>query len=134
MASSYNLLPHTADLRAEVTADRLIDLYRAGVDLVRTIVFGDSPVDPGSQLQVDLPQAPESDRFFHFVREVVFLVDSRSWVPGGVALREDRAELVGEGFDPMRHHIERQIKAVTRHDYQFEGKPGFFRAELIFDL
>lgn len=131
---SFTFLPHTADLRAEVTGSDIAALYQSAVDLVRNIVVGSSPVGAATERGVDIPPGPEAERFFAFVRELVFLIDSEGFLPGRVTMEEDQVRLVGDVFDPARHHLERQIKAVTRHGYRFEHDRHHLRAELVFDL
>ena len=49
------------------------------------------------------------------------------------ALDRMLADMRAAGYDPSRHLAERQIKALTRHQYRFE-QDGGVRAELVFDL
>lgn len=135
----YRLLPHTADLRAELEAPDAAGLYQAAADLVREVVAGDSPVEPREERAIELPAAGDDrERFFRFVRELVYLYDAEGFLPAEVELG-DPPRVLGERFDPERHHSERQVKAVTRHGFRFEAVAagtgdGRLRAELVFDL
>lgn len=131
---SFTFLPHTADLRAEVTGRDTSDLYQSAADLVRNIVVGDSAVGRETERSVNFASQRESERFFQYVRELVFLVDAEGFLPRHVTMEEDQARLAGEVFDSARHQVERQIKALTRHGYRFERDREHLRAELVFDL
>ncbi len=48
--------------------------------------------------------------------------------------RQVRAEVLGEPFDPGRHRIERQIKAVTYHGLRVQKTRGAWRATVILDI
>ena len=132
---SYRLLAHTADLRAVVEANDLQSLYQSAVGLVRELVVGSSPVAPREERRLGLSDVDdEEERFFRFVRELVYLDDSEGFLPERVRLG-DPVVVEGELFDPERHQVERQLKAVTRHGYRLETLPeGGYRAELVFDL
>jgi len=128
------LLDHTADLRAELAAPDLAALHAEAAALVREILVGGSPVEPRRELRLEPEGDDEGERFFRFVRELVYRADAERFLPA--AVRFDGAALVvsGETFDPFRHRGERQLKAVTRHRYRFERVAGELRAELVFDL
>lgn len=133
---SYELLPHTADLRACLAAGDLYGLYQSAADLVREVLVGTSPVEAADERALELEAAEdegEEERFFRFVRELLFLYDSEGFLPCRVA-GLDPLTVTGERFDPHRHASWRQVKALTRHGYVFEQTPEGYRADVLFDL
>jgi SHS2 domain-containing protein len=129
----YRLLPHTADLAAELDAPNLDALCGEAVGMVRELLVGESVVEPRVHRFVPFDGADDAERFFRFVRELVYLADAEGFLPAGCAASAAGVELVGERYDPSRHLAERQIKALTRHQYRFD-RDGGVRAELVFDL
>jgi len=130
---SRTLLAHTADLRAELAAADERALYAEAVALVREILVGASPVEEREELRVAPEGDDEAERFFRFVRELVYLADAESFLPASVRI-DGGVLLRGERFDPARHVVERQIKAVTRHHFAYRRGAAGLRAELVFDL
>ncbi|MCB1009975.1 MAG: archease [Acidobacteria bacterium] len=130
---SRTLLAHTADLRAELSAADERALYAEAVALVRELLVGASPVEEREVVRLAPGGDDDAERFFRFVRELVYLADAESFLPASVRL-EDGIRLGGERFDPSRHVVERQIKAVTRHHFEFRSGAEGVRAELVFDL
>lgn len=132
---SFRLLAHTADLRAVVEGADRESLYQSAVDLVRELVVASSPVAAREERRLELSGGDdEEERFFRFVRELVYLNDSERFLPASVRLGEPLT-VEGERFDSERHRAERQLKAVTRHGYRLERpSAGGYRAELVFDL
>lgn len=129
----HRLLPHTADLAAELDAPDLDSLCGEAVALVRELLVGESVVEPRASRFVPFDGADDAERFFRFVRELVYLADAEGFLPAGCVASPTGVELLGERYDPARHLAERQIKALTRHQYRFE-QDGGVRAELVFDL
>lgn len=128
-------LAHTADLRAELTAPDLASLYDEGLALVREILTGASAVAPRESRQVALAEEEgEGERFFRFLRELVYLADAEAFLPATVRLEDQSAVVKGERFDPQRHVSERSVKAVTRHHFRFERDAAGYRCEVVFDL
>jgi SHS2 domain-containing protein len=128
------LLAHTADLRAELAAPDLAGLHAEAVALVRETLVGSSPVAAREERRFARAGEDEAERFFRFVRELVYLFDAEGFVPAAARLEGDDAVVAGERFDPLRHVFERQIKALTRHRFRLERGPDGVRAELVFDL
>jgi len=130
---SRSLLSHTADLRARLDAEDEAGLYAEAVALVRELLVGDSPVAEREERRIDAGGDEAAERFFRFVRELVYLADAESFLPAALA---PQGELVvrGERFDPRRHVAERQLKAVTRHRFRYRRGARGLHAELVFDL
>jgi SHS2 domain-containing protein len=129
----HRLLPHTADLAAELDAPNLDSLCGEAVSLVRELLVGESVVEARARRFVPFDGTDDAERFFRFVRELIYLADAEGFLPAGCAVSPAGVELVGERYDPNRHLAERQIKALTRHQYRFE-RDGGVRAEVVFDL
>lgn len=127
------LLAHDADLRAELVAVDEEELYAEAVALLRELLVGASPVAEREERRVEIVAADEAERFFRFVRELVYLADAESFLPASVR-RGREVHVRGERFDSDRHVAEHQIKAATRHAFRFRRSPGAIRVQLVFDL
>jgi SHS2 domain-containing protein len=135
--SMRRLLAHTADLRAELAAPELSGLYAEAAALVRELLVGDCTVEPREERRFELDafaRGDESERFFRFVRELVYLADAEQFLPARASVSSGEVIVAGERFDAGRHRVERQIKAVTRHQFRCEPCAGGWRAEIVFDL
>jgi len=132
----HELLPHTADLRAALWAADLPGLYDQAAEQVRQILVGASPVAPREERLVACAGDDDAERFFRFVRELLYLYDTEAFLPARVVAGGSGAppRVAGERFDAARHVSERQVKAVTRHGYRFRRSPAGYEAELVFDL
>jgi SHS2 domain-containing protein len=134
LTTVHRLLAHTADLRAELAAADFAALCGEAAALVRELLVGSSVVAPRERRVVVLAGDDEGERFFRFVRELVYLFDAHRFLPAAVRVSAGAVELAGEPLDAARHVVERQLKAVTRHQYRYERAPDGLRAELVFDL
>jgi SHS2 domain-containing protein len=130
----YELLPHTADLRVRLYGADLDQLYAGAVDFVRETLVGESPVRPATTRTLQLPPGlSEDERLLRFIRELLYLFDVEGWLPArSVGARTESVS--GECFDPSRHALQHQVKAVTRHRYAFEKTAAGYEAELVLDL
>jgi SHS2 domain-containing protein len=128
------ILPHTADLGAEIAAPELAALYDEGASLLREILVGASPVEARESRRLALVGDDERERLFRFLRELVYLADCERFLPAAVTIAKRVATVAGETFDPSRHVAERQVKALTRHRFELEREKGGYRCRMVFDL
>lgn len=131
---SYRFLPHTADLRAAVEAVSLDELYASAAALVREVLVGSSPVITRNERLVAWEGGDAAERFFRFVRELLYLYDAEAVIPVSCRLGVEGVVVGWERFDPSHHQSHHQVKALTRHGFVFEERRGAYRVELVFDL
>jgi SHS2 domain-containing protein len=130
---SYKVLDHTADMSVLIKAPDRTSLWSDAVKLIRQMAVGDSPVGGDTRREIKVPAAAESERFFRFVRELIYLYDTEGFIPQ--RLLDRRVPLVcGEIFDPLRHKPQHQAKAVTRHRFRYDKTEAGYEVEMVFDL
>ena len=100
---------HTADAGIAVEAPDLVRLFERAALLVRWLS------------ELNYRHVIEHRIFAKF--EVVTLSEQHL-----------EADVSGEIFDPARHTIFTEIKAVTFHDLQFERDERGWKVQIIFDL
>ncbi len=137
---SYRHLPHTADLRIEITANRRAGLFEDATQLIAELVAGTSPVGRTSAKRIEVQGHDTAELLLNYLRELLFFFATEQFVPRELELNElARAKLAGtvhgEPFDPSRHETQPEVKAVTRHQLAAEAiDSGGWRAEIVFDL
>ena len=80
----------------------------------------------------------EEEQIINFLNEVLFLVFGHRWLPKKVESiiwgETLKAELIGEPLSPQRHHIEREIKAVTYHNLSIIHRRNSVTIDILCDL
>ncbi|MFQ6047284.1 MAG: archease [Gemmatimonadales bacterium] len=136
---TYQFVPHTADIKAVVTAADLPSLYRDATGLVRELLVGGSPVSPLEIRTIAVPGGDPAHALFHYLRELLYRFDTERFVPHSCELRETTsgafaARVRGERFDASRHEAQPEVKAVTRHGLVVERTEAGWRAQVLFDV
>lgn len=126
----YRFVPHTADVAAELRADSELGLYQAGVDALRELLLGTSPVRSLEQRPITVRGVDPTERLVHFLGDVLYLYDTERFVPDRVLPRG----VSGEPFDPARHDALREVKAVTYHGAAVFSNGDGYRATIVFDV
>jgi len=128
--SPHRFVPHTADVAAELWARSEPGLYQAGVDALRELLVGASPVRSVEERPIETRGADAGMRLVHFLSDVLYLYDTERFLPHRVS----PAGVTGERFDPARHHAVREVKAVTHHGAAIAHAAGAYRTTVVFDV
>ena len=135
---TFTLLDHTADLGMAVTGTDLRDLFQKAALSMMEIMIRTGP-EKGAPLDLSVTGADYADLMVRWLGEVLYLFQGegrvviRVQVSSVTQTRVD-ATLETVPFDPDKHELLAEIKAVTYHDVQVVRKGGRWRTTIIFDL
>lgn len=136
-------LEHTADAGFTVRAATAREVYGKAVAALRYLLLEDQPVREPERRSVSVGGVDHAGRLVSLLEEVIFLLEVERFLPGHAEAGEERpgedgglrVELCGESFDPARHRLVREVKAITYHGLRFEqGAGGMWEAAVVVDL
>jgi len=135
----HELFDHTADLGFRIRAADLDALFaEAGACLLASMVDVPSAVVAKISQAVAIEGTDREYLLFDWLRELLARSDEArmlwcrfdvSVTPAGLT-----ATISGEPFDPARHLLSREVKAITYHGLKIENVTGGFLAEVIVDI
>ena len=128
----YRFVPHTADVAVELRARSELGLYQVGLDALRELLVGTSPVTPAVERAIEPRGADPTERLIHFLTDALYLWDTDRFLPAKVTA----SGIAGETYDPAKHQAQREVKAVTRHGAEVrvaEGEGGY-HTTIVFDV
>jgi len=137
---AYRVFDHTADLGVEVTAATPEDLYAGAAFALFDLLTDLTAVRAEKPREIDVGGENPADLLVNFLREVLYACNGEGFLGKSCDIRfltskRLRAVLKGEGFDPVRHRILKEIKAVTYHQCSVEEAPaGGWVARVVFDV
>ncbi len=135
---SFRLIEHTADMGLEASGESRAELYIQSALALREILAmtGGTPLE---EREVEVKAGDAAELMVKWLNEILFLLEMKGFFP--VAFRIEkvtaemlRARVIGEPFDPERHSVEREIKAVTYHQLRVEKSDGVWHARIFVDL
>ena len=135
----YRIFDHTADLGVEVSAATVEELYAAAAFALFDLLTDLSSVRAGIAREIVVTGEDQADLMVNFLREVLYLWNGGRFLVKTCLVREatpQRLKVVlhGEPFDPTRHRVKQEIKAVTYHQATVcETKKGWV-AKIVFDV
>jgi SHS2 domain-containing protein len=139
MDGMYETFDHTADLGLRIRAADLNTLFgEAGLALQSAMVEDLSAVRPVRRLDVRLPADEPEYLLFDWLKELLYRFDAERLLLSRFEVKVDAGGLNasgwGEAFDPDRHELTHEVKAITYHGLKVEQTPGGWLAEVIVDI
>lgn len=139
MSPGFRLLEHTADMGVEAHAETQPGVFVAMAQGLAALMFSASSVRPAIMVPVRLSADNAVELLVAWLNEILYHCEAQRLVPADfqvVSLLDDTLEAVilGEPFDPARHGIERQAKAVTYHQALLQQSADGWSARVYVDL
>jgi SHS2 domain-containing protein len=136
---NYRIFDHTADLGVEVSGGTLAELYAGAAVSLFDLLTDRSMVRSGSDREIFVDGGDPADLLVNFLREVLYLWSGGGWLVKSCMIRQVTAQrlsavLRGESFDPSRHRIKMEIKAVTYHQASIRRTETGWVARVVFDV
>lgn len=137
--NDFRLLAHTADMGIEATGNSRAEVFVAAANGLKEMIFGDTPVMPRQGTPVSLDSGDVGELLVAWLGEILYLFEVRGLVPAEFVISEisEKAlcgEVRGEPFDPKRHPVEREVKAITYHQLYVQQEAQGWRAKVYVDL
>ena len=136
---AYRLMDHTADLGMEVYGRDPWELYTNAAGALYDILVQGPVARNCEQHSFKIGGADQADLMVNWLRELLFLWNGRQQIVQQVTI-DALSEIVLEAtvmtvaYDPERHHILREIKAVTYHRIAVAQLKSAWRAQIYFDV
>lgn len=135
----YEIFPHTADLGVLIYGSSLPELFSRAAFAVYDLMTDLRLVAPRREVTIQAEGSDREDLLVNYLREVLYLYQGARFLACDfslVTLEETRvtAKFSGEVFDPLRHRMIREIKAVTYHQLAVDLLPEGWQARVVFDV
>ena len=80
----------------------------------------------------------EEDSLVVFLNELLYLWDAKKFIPCTFSILEKGGRLdivmTGDVFDPGKHHVNKEIKAVTYHKFAVQHQGDLLKATIFLDI
>jgi SHS2 domain-containing protein len=135
----FETFEHTADLGLRVRAADLETLFNeAAQALFAAVVEEPSAVLSRQRLDITLPIDDYEYLLFDWLRKLLYHFDSEHLLFGRFEVSFDdsglKATAWGEPYDPARHALAHEVKAITYHGLRVERMDDGWLAEVIVDI
>ncbi|RLI91694.1 MAG: archease [Candidatus Altiarchaeales archaeon] len=137
----FEFLEHVADLRFMAYGKSLNDCFQNSAKAMFSAISDLKSIDEKDLKRIVL-KAEDLEVLLHdFLSELLFLFETEGLLFKKFHVSIDRnkgyrlkAELYGEKFNPKKHEIKTEIKAVTYHEMLIERRNKEWVAEVLCDI
>ncbi|MFM8274460.1 MAG: archease [Gemmata sp.] len=135
----HELFEHTADLGLRATARDLPSLFAEMARcLLAAIVEDPASVRPREEAGIELSGTNREFLLFDWLKELLlrFETDHMLFSTFAVGVSDGglTAAVRGEHYDPDRHLLAHEVKAITYHALKVEQHGGEWLAEVVVDI
>ena len=136
---SFESFEHTADLGLHIHGSGLYGLLETACGALCAQLTDLETVRPLERLEISLEEEREDELLRRWLAELLNLFNERRWLACEAHVEKLEncalvAEVRGESYDPGRHEIKAELKAVTWHMLAVaETGGGMLRGTVVFD-
>lgn len=135
----HETFEHTADIGIRAWGNEFSEVFEEAARALFSVIVDLKAVSPAQKLTIKLNAESGEELFLAWLKELLFLSETKHLVfsefevldLGPASLS---AEVRGEPLDPKKHHLGREVKAITRHQFKFVKEKGRYLAEVILDI
>lgn len=140
MTREFRILEHTADVGVEATGDSLEQMMSALAEGLAHLVCPADQVTPRQQVTVPAVQAEDLEAVaVDLLSAILAQLQGKRFVTASIEVREAgplrmQATLSGETYDPARHELGQEIKAVTYHQVRVARQGDVWYGRVFVDI
>ena len=135
----YNLIDHTADFGLRVYGSDSKELFANAAWAVFDLITEMDQLTGLDSCDIEVSGDDWPDLMVNWLREVLYLWNGKELLVKKARIlslseNELTATLECDPFNPDRHVIKTEIKAVTYHQIQVNSSPSGWESRIIFDI
>lgn len=136
---TFEIIDHTGDIGIIVYGGDLSELFFNAGRAFFSLLTNLNRIRSTLERSIVLQSENLEELMVAWLGELLYLFDAKALLFRKFQLEEVnrsglRATARGEFFQPERHVIKREIKAVTYHQVKVEKKSGKWQGRIIFDI
>jgi SHS2 domain-containing protein len=135
----YELLDHTADIGIRVTEPSVKALFETAARAMFDQIVNREGLSGSQTKEIQVNGMDREDLLINWLREILCLWTIEGRLIKGVRMNDISdtrlgAEVSYDSYDPIRHEILKDIKAVTYHGVFIAKIEAGWTTEIIFDV
>ena len=135
----YIVFDHTADLGLEIYGTDEQELFVNAAFALFDSMTDVSRVDVAAKRSFEIEGSDREDLFINFLREMLYMYNGEGFLVNAVTLdimnsHRVTGMAIGEPYNPTKHRITKEIKAVTYHLLRVERTKQGWYGRIICDV
>lgn len=139
MEAGYLILDHPADLGIEARGKTLAEAFEQGACGLTSVILDPASVRPVESSPVRIEAGDRQQLLVRWLTEVLYLYDGLKFAPRHFEIERLssqflEAQVRGEPFDPGRHTVRLDVKAITYHQLQIRRRASGCWLQVFLDI
>jgi SHS2 domain-containing protein len=134
----FRIIEHEADIGLEVYGKEQAGLFRNAAYALFSLITDPDPIEAGFTRHITITTTDGGELLVVFLNELLYLWATENFIPRNLSVVVEgerlEADVTGEVFDPGKHLIYREIKAVTYHKFTIHQEGDRLRATIFLDI
>jgi SHS2 domain-containing protein len=137
----FEFLEHTADLRFKAYGENLDECFQNTAKAMYTAITDPESIEEKQTREITLEAETLETLLHDFLAELLFLSETEGLLFKEFQVSVDSKEgyrlksmVRGENYNPGKHEIKTEIKAVTYHELQVEEIENRWTAQVLCDI
>jgi protein archease len=135
----YRLIDHTADFGIHVFGSDLKDLFSNAAFAMFDLITDIKSLKGADESSLNVKGVDRPDLMVNWLRELLYIWNGKEKLVKSIYIifiteNELAAKIKFDSFDPARHSIKNEIKAVTYHQIQVNQIAKGWESRIIFDV
>jgi SHS2 domain-containing protein len=130
----YELIDHTGDVGIAVRAPTLEGIYAESARALFEILADPAGEPPAAWEDFPLPPGPPEEGLRDFLAELLYRFSAERKMYVSFAPGSGKVSAGSAPYDPARHALRTEVKAVTWHGLRVARGPDGWEARIILDL
>ncbi len=135
----YRVIDHTSDVGIKIYGAGLPELFKNSAAAFLNILLAKGKIETRLEERITVSASDTEQLLVIWLSELLYLFDTKKLLFNNIEIEEFsdtqiQAVARGELFDPKKHRLKTEIKAVTYHGLKIEKKGSLYSTVVIFDI
>jgi len=135
----YEILDHTADVLIRVSGSTFGEFLKSSALAMMDLLTDRESVEPDVEEVFEITGETREELLVRMLSEILYLHHVHKLVFKDIELDIQGGDTItgtikGEKFDPAKHELDLDIKAVTYHNLKIARVDDKFIADIVFDI
>lgn len=136
---AFRILEHTADIGFEAFGRTREEAFSNAGCALQSIMVDLDAIASRDEMKIEVEGTDAKSLLVNWLSEILYRIDAdgRLFHDFDVGIHGDRSLTAiahGEPFDPGRHQVKLQVKAITYHQLALDETPAGWRAQVYVDI
>jgi SHS2 domain-containing protein len=132
----FTVIDHEADMGLEIYGRNMAELFMHAGAALFSFITDPETIEARFTRQITIDNEERS--LVVFLNELLYVWDTERFLPNTFSVLEKAGRfdivMTGEAFDPGKHPVYKEIKAVTYHKFAIQQENTLLKATVFLDI